>query len=77
MDKRVASKISEKIRETNQGQIGQLARELGPDSESFRRGIIAGRLYNSFYYQTRRILKREPTQQEFDEFLKMLKDLGL
>jgi len=30
-------------------------------------------LYNSFYYQSKRILDREPTNEEFAEFLKILK----
>ena len=31
-------------------------------------GIVAGRLYNAFYYQTRRQLRRNPTPEEFEEF---------
>ena len=40
----------------------------------FKRGLIIGRLYNSFYYQTRRILKRDPTEQEFIEFIQLLEE---
>ena len=40
----------------------------------FERGLVIGRLYNSFYYQSRRILKRSPTDQEFSEFVKLLKE---
>ena len=43
------------------------------DSISFSSGIIIGRLLNSFYYQHRRILKRDPTDIEFNEFLQFLK----
>ena len=43
------------------------------DSVSFSSGIMIGRLFNSFYYQYRRILKRSPTDIEFDEFLEFLK----
>ena len=43
------------------------------DSISFSSGIIIGRLFNSFYYQHRRILNRNPTDMEFTEFLKFLK----
>ena len=43
------------------------------DSISFSSGIIIGRLLNSFYYQHRRILKRSPTDMEFNEFLEFLK----
>jgi hypothetical protein len=32
-----------------------------------------GRIYNSFFYQSKRILNREPTKEEFEEFLELLK----
>ena len=47
--------------------------ELSTKSDDFSFGIIIGRLYNSFYYQSRRLLQREPTDQEFSEFLELLK----
>ena len=47
--------------------------ELSTTNDSFSFGIIIGRLYNSFYYQSRRLLRREPTEQEFSEFLDILK----
>ena len=47
--------------------------ELSTRNDSFSFGIIIGRLYNSFYYQCRRILQRDPTSQEFSEFLEILK----
>jgi len=40
---------------------------------SFTYGIVIGRLYNSFCYQCRRILNRNPTKEEFSEFLDFLK----
>ena len=43
------------------------------DSNSFSSGIVVGRLFNSFYYQHRRILKRNPTESDFQDFLKFLK----
>ena len=43
------------------------------DSVSFSSGIMIGRLFNSFYYQHRRILKRDPTDIEFIEFIEFLK----
>ena len=43
------------------------------DSISFSSGMMIGRLFNSFYYQHRRILKRSPNDMEFDEFLEFLK----
>ncbi|MEM2786247.1 MAG: hypothetical protein QXW37_06915 [Candidatus Nitrosotenuis sp.] len=77
MDTRLEQKINEKIQEalTNINQIQQLAKTLDEkraDSQNFKYGIIIGRLYNSFYYQSRRILKRDPTEQEFSEFLEIL-----
>lgn len=47
--------------------------KLSKDNKSFAYGIIIGRLYNSFYYQCRRVLKRDPTHAEFKEFLEILK----
>ena len=43
------------------------------DSKSLRYGILIGRLYNSFYYQHRRIFSRNPTTDEFLEFLEFVK----
>ena len=37
-------------------------------------GIVIGRLFNSFYYQHRRILKRSPNETEFNEFIEFLKN---
>ena len=36
-------------------------------------GIMIGRLYNSFLYQYRRILKRNPTNEEFNEFIDFIR----
>ncbi|MEM3090074.1 MAG: hypothetical protein QXY22_05850 [Candidatus Nitrosotenuis sp.] len=77
MDKRLEQKIDEKIHETLSkiGEVKDLARLLDPqkgDDKSFQYGIMVGRLYNSFYYQSRRILKRVPTSEEFSEFLDIL-----
>jgi hypothetical protein len=47
--------------------------ELSTNTDAFSFGIIIGRLYNSFFYQCRRILQRDPTAQEFSEFLEILK----
>ena len=43
------------------------------DSNSLHIGILVGRLYNSFYYQHRRILKRNPSDDEFNEFVDFIK----
>jgi hypothetical protein len=44
------------------------------DSKSFALGIVVGRIYNTFYYQSKRILNRDPTPQEFEEFLEFVKN---
>jgi len=47
------------------------------DSISFSSGMMIGRMFNSFYYQHRRILKRSPNDIEFIEFIEFLKkELG-
>lgn len=78
MDEKLKIKIQEKIKETisNKSEIKQLRQYLSnvDDSKSFVLGIIVGRLYNAFYYQTKRILNREPTKEEFNEFVDYLKN---
>ncbi len=77
MDKILKNKIEEKIQETisNKNEIKQLLKSLSniDDSKSFVLGIIVGRIYNSFYYQSKRILNREPTKEEFLEFVEFVK----
>jgi hypothetical protein len=34
---------------------------------------VIGRLYNSFYYQTKRVLKRQPTEDDFTDFFEFIK----
>lgn len=77
MDKRLEEKINEKIEEAlaNISEVNQIAKSLDKQaagSNQFKYGIILGRLYNSFHYQSRRILKRDPTQEEFVEFVQIL-----
>ena len=76
MDKRLEQKINQKITDSldNISEIAQIAKTIDEKKTStdFKYGIIIGRLYNSFYYQSRRILKRDPTPQEFSEFLEIL-----
>ena len=76
MDKVLLKKIEQKIDETisKKDEIKQLIESLSniDDSKSFAMGIIVGRLYNAFYYQSKRILKREPTDFEFQEFLEFI-----
>ena len=77
MDEILLKKIEQKIQETisNKDEIKQLVQLLSDidDSKSFALGIMVGRLYNSFYYQSKRILNREPTEEEFKEFLEIIK----
>jgi hypothetical protein len=77
MDEMLMKKIEQKTHETisNKAEIQQIIKSLSTidDSESFALGIIVGRIYNAFYYQTKRILGREPTESEFAEFLDYLK----
>ena len=81
MDEALKEKIRQKILETksNKSEIQEISKQLQgiDDSESFMLGIVVGRIYNSFYYQTRRILGREPTDVEFQEFLDMIKTTDL
>ncbi len=76
MDEIIVKKIDQKIQETisNKDEIKQLIKSLSSidDSKSFALGIAVGRIYNSFYYQSKRILNREPTKDEFEEFLKFI-----
>jgi len=77
MDEILSEKIRQKIHETisNKDEIRQIIQSLSSidDSKSFALGIVVGRLYNAFYYQTKRILNREPTEFEFAEFLEFIK----
>lgn len=77
MDKIVMQKIELKIQDivSNKQELKQLADSLSSidDSKSFVLGITVGRLYNAFYYQSKRILNRDPTDDEFQEFLKFVK----
>ncbi|ABX12344.1 hypothetical protein [Nitrosopumilus maritimus] len=78
MDKTLLKKIDEKIQETisNKDDIKQLISLLSTidNSKSFALGIVVGRIYNAFYYQSKRILNREPTKDEFEEFLEYIQN---
>jgi len=78
MNKQLEVKLNQKINEVadKSDEIFKIVKsldELKSKSDSFGYGIAIGRLYNSFYYQCRRILKRNPTSDEFDEFLDILR----
>ncbi|MGY5144652.1 MAG: hypothetical protein ACW9XH_09260 [Candidatus Nitrosopumilus sp. bin_32a] len=78
MDETLLKKIEQKIQDSisNKDEIKQLIQSLSniDDSKSFALGIVVGRIYNAFYYQSKRILDREPTKQEFEEFLELVKN---
>jgi len=78
MDEVLLKKIEQKIQDniSNQDDIKELIRSLSSidNSKSFALGIVVGRLYNTFFYQSKRILKREPTKQEFEDFLKFIEN---
>ena len=78
MDDILLQKIEQKIQDsiTNKDDIKELIKSLSSidDSKSFALGIVVGRLYNTFFYQSKRILKRDPTKQEFEDFLKYVEN---
>jgi len=78
MDEKIRKILEDKIHESTdkRNEITLLVKSLGhaENPNVFGQGIIIGRLYNSFYYQSRRILKRSPTEQEFSEFMQLLKE---
>jgi len=78
MDDILLKKIEQKIQDSisNKDDIKELIKLLSTidNSKSFALGIVVGRLYNTFFYQSKRILKRDPTKQEFEDFLKFIKN---
>ena len=78
MDDILLKKIEQKIQDSisNKDDIKELIKSLSTidDSKSFALGIVVGRLYNTFFYQSKRILKRDPSKQEFEDFLKFIEN---
>ena len=78
MDEVLLKKIEQKIQDSisNKDDIKELIKSLSTidNSKSFALGIVVGRLYNTFFYQSKRILKRDPTKQEFEDFLKFIEN---
>jgi len=70
----VLAKIQETISSTDEiSKIQQMLSNIPVTSlDDFIFGIAIGRIYNSFHYQTRRVLKRDATKEEFAEFLDIL-----
>jgi len=78
MDEKLREVIEKKIdavfaRTDEVKKIIESLDELATKTDAFSSGIIIGMLYNSFNYQCRRLLQRNPTEQEFSEFLGILK----
>ena len=76
MDKEIIKILEKKIDEikTANPQINAIIDEFDTlDSNTLFSGIMIGRLFNSFYYQHRRILKRIPNETEFNDFVEFLK----
>ena len=78
MNEVILKKLEQKIRDTisNKDDLGELIKLLSniDDSKSFALGVVVGRIYNAFFYQSKRILDREPTKNEFEEFLEFIKN---
>ena len=82
MDAALLDALMRKIAEIDAAseRVAEMGGRLGADGcgaspqDAFERGVAAGRLYNSFHYQCRRILKRDPTDGEFDEFIGIVQD---
>ena len=78
MDEILLKKMEQKIQDaiSNKDEIKQLLQLFSniDNSKSFVLGIVVERIYNGFYYQSKRILNREPTKQEFEEFLEFVKN---
>ncbi len=78
MNEVILKKLEQKIQDTisNKDDIKQLIKLLSniDDSKSFALGVIVGRIYNAFFYQSKRVLDREPTKNEFEEFLEFIKN---
>ena len=76
MDEQLRQKLEEKAQEihSKRNDILNIADSLDnpQKSNNFAFGIAVGMMYNSFYYQTRRILNRNPTHQEFVEFMDII-----
>jgi hypothetical protein len=75
VDPRVRKAISAKIDEaaSSADEVRAIRDSLGMSrGDDFAFGIAVGRIYNSFHYQTRRILGRNATDAEFEEFASLL-----
>ena len=77
MDKEIIKILEKKVHEikTSNPEINTIIDEFDNlDSNTLLSGIMVGRLFNSFHYQHRRILKRNPNETEFNDFIEFLKN---
>ena len=76
MDPRIRERLDAKTAEAaaRVDEIEKITASLDPRAAPSH-AVVAGMLYNSFYYQTRRICGRDPTEDEVSEFLSMLSGL--
>ena len=77
MENEIIKILEKKIHEikTENPKINTIIQEFDNlDSTTLSTGIVIGRLFNSFYNQHRRILKRSPNETEFEEFIEFLKN---
>ncbi len=75
LQKIMETKIDEVIRGSHEilAITGSLQSLIDKDNEGeIAFGIALGRVYNAFHYQTRRVLKRNATDDEFRELVAML-----
>lgn len=75
MDPRIMERLESKILEASarRAEISNIIKAVGSDATT-PYAITIGMLYNSFYYQTRRICSRDPTPKETEEFIAMLSE---
>lgn len=76
VEKAIISKIDESIAHVSEIRRIQANLKAIPEASeaTFAFGIAVGRIYNSFHYQTRRLLGRSATDTEFSEFVQILSE---
>jgi len=69
----INSKIDDVVNKSDEIiEITRALQKLIDNEEQTAFGIALGRVYNAFHYQTRRVLKRNATEDEFNEFVEIL-----
>lgn len=77
MDARLRTMMNSKIDDviSQSDEIIAMTKSLGSlvdDVDNTAFGMALGRVHNAFHYQTRRVLKRNATEEEFREFVAMV-----